>query len=80
MTSRFVLAVVVVMAVALVSTAHGATERGMVELNGSAAFATAVGEHTSDVSAYAISTQITHFNTDEFSFGRAPDVRRHKLR
>lgn len=69
MTSRFLLAVVVVMAVALVSTANGATEQGMVELNGSASFATAVGEYASDVSVYAISTQVTHFNTDEFSLG-----------
>jgi hypothetical protein len=69
MNTRFVLSVAVVSAVALVSPAHGGTEQGMVEMNGSAAFATAVGEHTADASAYAISTQVTYFATDAFSVG-----------
>ena len=69
MNTRFVLTVAVVVGVALVSPAHGATEQGMTGLNGSATFATAVGEYASDVSVYTISTQVTRFATDTFSLG-----------
>ena len=69
MNTRFVLTVAVVVAVALVSPAHGATEQGMIELNGSATFVAAVGEYAPDVSVYTISTQVTRFATDAFSLG-----------
>ena len=64
-----ILFVVVMTVVALVSPVHGATEQGMVELNGSAAFTTLVYEDSPDYWVYNISTQISYLNTDAFSMG-----------
>ncbi len=69
MSTRFVLFVVVMAVVALVSPAHGATEQGMVELGGSMAFTTHVGEYTSDIWVYDISTQVAYFASDAISLG-----------
>ena len=69
MNTRFILSVVVMAAVVLVSPAHGATEQGMVELNGSAAFTTYVGEYSSDFWVYDVSTQVAYFTSDVVSVG-----------
>lgn len=69
MKTRFILVVVVVTVAALVSPVHGATEQGMVELGGSAAFVTPVGEYTSDEWIYDIGTQVAYFASDTFSVG-----------
>ena len=69
MSTRFVLFVTVMAVVALVSPAHGATEQGMIELGGSATFTTYVGEYSSDVWVYDISTQVAYFASDAFSVG-----------
>ena len=69
MKTRSILFVVLMTVVALVSPAHGATEQGMVELGGSAAFTTLVGEYASDVSVYGVSTQVAYFTSDALSVG-----------
>jgi len=69
MSTKFVLFVIVMAVVALVSPAHGATRRGMVELGGSAAFVTYVGEYAPDGSVYGINTQVSYFTSDGGSVG-----------
>ena len=72
MNTRLVIFLAVLAVVALAPLAHSATEQGMVELNGSAAFVTAafvtaVGEYAGDVSVHALSTQVTYFTSDALS-------------
>ena len=55
--------------VALVSLANGATEQGMIELGGSAAFTTYTGEYSPDYWVYDISTQVSYFTSDALSVG-----------
>ena len=69
MKTRFFLFVVVMAVVALVSPAHGATEQGMVELGGSAAFTTYVSGYSSGVWVYDTSTQVSYFISDALSIG-----------